>query len=463
MDKSTWQSRRKTLRSAVDGGALLLVGQDETPRNYLANTYPFRQDSHFLYFVGVDQPGYAALVSPDGEEWLFGTPEHPDDLIWHGPHASLADHAATAGIGKVASFAELAPRLRALAAQGVELHYLPPYSAARTIRLAELLGRPVDAISAGASKALVSAVVAMRSRKSASEVAEIEEALGISKAMYEAAYPLVRPGRFEREIAGAMQGVALARDRAQSFNPIVSVRGEVLHNVSTANRLRAGQLLLVDSGTESVHYYASDITRTFPVSGTFTPEQRAVYETVLGAQQAAIAAAGPTLSNRDLHFVAAKRIAEGLKDLGLMKGAVDSAVEAGAHALFFVHGLGHMLGLDVHDMEDLGDAVGYPEGEARSSQFGLAFLRLARRLEPGFVVTVEPGIYFIPALMDRWQAEGRHRDFICYDRLGPFRGFGGIRIEDDLLITESGARVLGPPIPKSVLEVESTLREAVSS
>ncbi|MDY0001514.1 MAG: Xaa-Pro aminopeptidase [Polyangia bacterium] len=457
MDKATRKARRQALRGAVQGGALLLFGNEEAPKNYLGNPYPFRQDSSFLYFVGVDQPGLAALLLPDGEEWLFGAPEHPDDLIWHGPHPDLADHAEAAGIAKHAAMAELGPRLGALLGKGVEIHYLPPYRADRAVRLSELLSRPIGEIASGASRAMVRAVVELRSRKTEAEVREIEEALGISKAMYEAAYPMIRPGRYEREISGAMQGAALAMDRAQSFNPIVSVRGEVLHNVSYSNRLEAGQILLVDSGTESRHHYASDITRAYPVSGTFTPEQRDIYEVVLGGQRVAIENAGPTMTNRDLHLMTALRMAEGLKTLGLMKGDPGEAVEAGAHALFFVHGLGHMLGLDVHDMEDLGDAVGYPEGEARSSQFGLAFLRLSRRLEPGFVITVEPGIYFVPALIERWRSEGRHKDFICYDRLGAFLSFGGVRIEDDLLITSGGARVLGPPIPKTVAEVEGAL------
>lgn len=457
MDTQTRRTRRRLLREALEDGALLLVGNQDSPRNYLANTYPFRQDSHFLYYVGVDLPGFAYLVLPDGEEWLFGAAEDADDLIWHGPHPVLADHAEAAGIARSASMADLGSRLRDLRTRGVTVHYLPPYRIERTHWLAERLGQAVTQVSLGYSKEMVAAVVAARSIKTAAEVAEIEEALAISKQMYEAAYPLIRPGRMEHEIAGAMQRVSLAFDRAQSFNPIVSVRGEVLHNVSYKNQLKEGQLLLVDSGTESPHFYASDITRTFPVSGRFTSEQRAIYEVVLAAQRAAIDAASPALSNRELHLVAARTIASGLKDVGLMRGEVDAAVEAGAHALFFVHGLGHLLGLDVHDMEDLGDVAGYPEGEARSTQFGLSFLRLARPLAPGFVVTVEPGIYFIPALMDRWRAEGRHLDFIRYDRLEPFRCFGGIRIEDDLLITVDGARVLGPPIPKDVDDIEALL------
>ncbi len=251
----------------------------------------------------------------------------------------------------------------------------------------------------------------------------------------------------------------MAANRQLAFQPIVTVRGEVLHNESYANTLSAADMLLIDSGAESRRCYASDVTRTFPVNGHFEPQQRDIYEVVLAAQLAAITTASPEVTNRDVHLMAARTIASGLTDVGLMRGDPDAAVEAGAHALFFPHGIGHMLGLDVHDMEDLGDEVGYPAGESRSTQFGLNALRLARRLEPGFVITVEPGIYFIPALIDRWRAEGRHADFIRYDKVQAFRGFGGVRIEDDVLITETGSRVLGPGIPKSVDEVEQAVRQ----
>jgi len=441
----------------VEGGAILLLGQQETSRNYLANPYHFRQDSHFLYYVGTDLPDLAALILPDGEEILFGAPEDPDDLVWHGPHPVLGDHARAAGMASGRDISTLGAQLAKLTASGAAVHYLPPYRPDRTVRLAELLGRSLDEVTAGPSAELVRAVVAQRSIKSDAEVAQIEDALAVSYDMYQAAYALVEPGRRESEVAGAMQGVALAKGRAQSFLPIVSVRGEVLHNNTYGNVMQAGELLLVDSGTESPHYYASDITRTLPVSGTFEPRQAAVYQAVLDSQLAAIAAAKPGVTNKALHLIAARTMASGLCDLGIMKGDVDAAVAAGAHALFYVHGLGHMMGVDVHDMEDLGDAVGYPEGEPRSEQFGLAFLRLAKPLEAGFVITVEPGIYFVPALIERWQAESKHADFINYEEATKFIGFGGVRIEDDILITPTGARILGKPIPKTIKEVEAAL------
>ncbi len=305
--------------------------------------------------------------------------------------------------------------------------------------------------------ALVKAVIAQRSFKTDSEIAEIEDALSVTAEAYRKIMAATRPGRTEAELAAVLQGVALAHDRQQSFNPIVSVRGEVLHNTSYANILADGDLLLVDSGADSARSYASDITRTFPVSGTFTSKQRDIYEVVLAMQEAAIGAASPKKTNRELHLLAALTAARGLVDLGLMQGDPQAAVDAGAHALFFPHGLGHMLGQDVHDMEDLGDLVGYDEGDRRSEQFGLAFLRLAKKLEPGFVITIEPGIYFVPALIEQWRTASRHCEFIRYDRLDAFQGFGGIRIEDDVLITAEGARVLGPGIPKTVAELEAVV------
>lgn len=457
MDAMTYRDRRAALRGAVPEGAILLPGSALVPKNYRDNTYPFRQDSHFLYYLGVRQPDLLAVLFPDGSEVLYGPPEDPDDLVWHGPHPHLEDHAESAGIAATGDVGELAAVLRELVAKGVRVHYLPPYREDRTLQLARLLGMAVDAVPHGVSKPLMRAVVAQRNRKSDAEVAEIEDALAVSREMYREAMAAIRPGATEAEVAGALQSAALAHDRQVSFNPIVSIRGEVLHNTSYANTMGDGDLLLIDSGTESPLGYASDITRTFPVGGRFEPRQRQIYEVVLAAQMAVIEAASPARTNRDLHLIAARTIAAGLKEVGLMQGDVDEAVAAGAHALFFPHGIGHMMGLDVHDMEDLGDLVGYPEGEPRSTQFGLGFLRLARRLESGFVITVEPGVYFVPALIDRWRREGLHRDFLRYDEVERWVGFGGIRIEDDVLITGDGARVLGPGIPKTVDEVEAAL------
>lgn len=458
MDHTTYTARRETLRKSLSGGVVLLLGQSDASRNYPANTYRFRQDSHFLYYVGTSLPGMASLIMEDGETVLFGAPEDPDDLVWHGPHPVLGDHARAAGIEKTRPLSDISAVLREKKAEGKTIHYLPPYRGDQKIWLSELLDVSIPSVISGASRELARVVVEQRSVKTDEEIAEIEEALRISAEMYQAALRLIEPGRTESEVCAAMQAVSLKYDRQQSFQPIVSIRGEVLHNESYGNTLKDGDLLLIDSGTESKRFYASDITRTFPVSGRYSEKQTGIYQVVLSAQLAAIEAASPERTNRDLHLIAAQTIARGLTEIGLMKGDPAEAVKNGAHALFFPHGLGHMIGLDVHDMEDLGDVVGYPEGEKRSKQFGLSFLRLARKLEPGYAVTVEPGVYFVPALIDRWKAEGKSKDFINYNEVEKYRDFGGVRIEDDIVITKAGCRVLGPKIPKSVEEVESAMK-----
>jgi len=457
MDASTYAARRNVLRTAVPKGAILIMGNAEAPKNYVENPYPFRQDSHFLYYGGISQAGLALLIEADGSEVLYGTPEHRDDVIWFGPHATLDDHAAAAGIAATADIGGLADRLGTIGDGGVAIHFLPPYRAERSFVLAGLFGIDPREVEARTSIELVRAVNAQRSIKEAAEIVEIEDAVAVTARMYEVTMRSAEAGRTEAEIAAIHQAVAVVRDRRQAFEPIVTVCGDVLHNTSFANTLEDGDLLLVDSGAESPLHYASDITRTMPVSGKFTSQQRDIYEVVLAANEAAINAARPGVTNRELHLLAAHTVASGLKDIGVMKGNVDKAVAAGAHALFFPHGLGHMMGLDVHDMEDLGDIVGYPEGEERSTQFGLAYLRMARKLEPGFVITIEPGIYFIAALIERWQGEKLHRSFIRYDKLDDFCGLGGVRIEDDVLITEDGSRVLGPGIPKTVDDVEAAM------
>ena len=455
-DAKVYVERRKRLREQVRDGVVLWLGHALQPRTYPANTYRFRQHSHFLYFVGRNEPDLAVLSWMDHErDVLFAAPVTMDDIVWSGPLPSPAERAAAAGISETLPLTELPGLVADLRARGVPIHYLTPFQADARLRLAALLGVAPGDLAAGESLPLKRAVVNLRLHKTAEEVAEIEEALGVTREMYLCAMAMTRPGVREAEIAGAMQGLALARDRAQCFQPIVTVRGQVLHNESYDGVLQPGQMLLVDAGAESPNGYASDITRTFPVDGRFTPRQRDLYDLCLAMQTHAIERARPGITNLELHLGAARTLAQGLVDLKLMKGDPGAAVEAGAHALFFPHGLGHMLGLDVHDMEDLGDIVGYGEGVRRSEQFGLGFLRMSRTLEPGFVFTVEPGIYFNPPLIDQWRAEGRHRDFIDYDRVETYRDFGGIRIEDDVLITGDGKRVLGPPIPKTAAEIEA--------
>ncbi len=455
MNAESYTRRRDALRLRLKGWVLLL-GHEEAPRNYGGNPYPFRQNSHVLYYSGVARPGVALLLDMEGgNDRLYGPEDRVEDVVWHGPQPGLSELAADAGIGDVRTFSKLEADLREL---GGPLHFPPPFRGETRLRLMELTGATAPEVEARVSRDLALAIAASRNRKDALEVAEIEEALEITAAMHGAAMALARPGLRESDVAAAIQRIALSRSRAQSYTPIVTVHGEILHNVTYEGELESGRLLLNDSGAESALGYASDITRTFPVSGAFDGRQKAVYEIVLRAQKECIARIAPGVPYVDVHLHGARVIADGLKEMGLMRGDVDDAVAQGAHALFFPHGLGHMLGLDVHDMEDLGeDVVGYLSDQRRSDQFGLGYLRCARPLEAGMVVTCEPGIYFIPALIDQWESERRHAAFIDYDALGAWRDFGGIRIEDDVLCTDGGHRVLGPSIPKEVADVEAAM------
>ncbi len=455
MNSETYTRRRDALRKHLKGWVLLL-GHEEAARNYGGNPYPFRQNSHVLYYSGMTRPGVALLLDMEsGKDRLYGPEDCVEDVVWHGAQPSLVDLADGAGMTDVRSISRLGSDLGDLAGP---LHYPPPYRGESLLRLMELRDSTADEINRGVSRDLAVAIAASRNRKDEEEIAEIEEALGITASMHGAAMAMTRPGLLESDVAAEVQRIALGKSRAQAYTPIVTVHGEILHNVTYEGELEAGRLLLNDSGAESPLGYASDITRTFPVSGSFDERQRAVYEVVLRAQTECIEKIAPGTKYLDVHLHAARVVAAGMKELGLMRGDVDEAVAQGAHALFFPHGLGHMLGLDVHDMEDLGeDVVGYDPDQKRSDQFGLGYLRCARPLAAGMVVTCEPGIYFIPALIDQWEAQGRHASFIDYDALRAWRDFGGIRIEDDVLCTENGHRVLGPAIPKEIADVEAAM------
>ena len=430
--------------------------------NYAANVYPFRQDSSFLYFWNVDQPGLAAVIDVDaGTETLFGDEVTIADVVWSGPQSSIADRAAEAAVGATAPKSALAERVSAAVGHGRPVHFLAPYRGDHTVAIAALLGIAPSEVTDKRSKALHEAVAAQRLYKTPEEVAEIEMAVDVSRDMYLAAMRAAAPGRLEHEIVGEIARVVMARGCAYAFPPICSVHGETLHNPFYRNTLNAGDWFVLDSGAETPAHYASDITRTIPVSGTFSSQQRAIYECVLRAQTGALGTIKPGVPYRDVHLGAARSFVTDLTALGLMKGNGDEAVATGAHALFFPHGLGHLMGLDVHDMENLGeDIVGYGPGYERSTQFGLGYLRLARPLEPGFVLTVEPGLYFIPALIDQWKAEGRHAAFINYTEVERFRDARGCRLEDDVLVTATGGRVLGPGIPKTIAEVEEACRHS---
>ncbi len=457
---SVYQNRRHTLMENVGSGVILFLGNDESPINYPDNIYPFRQDSTFLYYYGLDKAGLAAVIDVDRkDERLYGQDPTVRSLVWTGPSPTVKQFANKTGIRRAGDWAGLSDTVLRALSQGRTVHILPPYRAETALKLSALTGISTGYLKGYASASLIQAVVEQRSVKSEAETEEIETALEISHAIYDRLLAMAVPGIFEREIAARIEEMAVARGSRTSFTTIATVHGETLHNVGYGNRLKKGQLLLIDSGVESAEQYSSDITRTFPVGGRFTDQQRAVYEIVLGAQECAIAAIRPTIRYREIHLAVSEYMVKGLKRLGLMKGDPKAAVRRGAHALFFPHGIGHMLGLDVHDMENLGeDRVGYDDTVARSDQFGLASLRLAKPLKPGYVLTVEPGIYFIPRLIDQWKAEKKLSRFINYDEVDKYKKLGGIRIEDDILVTQSGCRVLGKPIPKTVEDIESRAR-----
>ena len=452
----TYVSRRRELANQLGDGLILLLGNEEAPMNYDGNPYPFRQDSTFLYYTGLDQPGLACIIDTStGATTLYGEYAGLDDVVWTGPKPSVSERAEISGIGQTGTRDDLAADVQDALGTDCTVHLLPPYRDRHRIQIGNLLDVDPRQADEQASPALIRAVVEQRAMKSSEELRELTQAVELTKTMHETAMRMASPGRTEQEIAARLTGLAQSGGGELSFPITCSIRGEILHNHHYANPLLDEDLLLVDTGATSSMHYAADVTRVTPVSGTFTDRQRAVYEAVLDAQETAIAACTVGTSFRDVHLISARVLTEHLIDIGLMRGPADDAVEAGAHALFFPHGLGHMLGLDVHDMEALGESyVGYPGDLERSDQFGLNALRLARDLEPGHVVTVEPGCYFIPQLIARWRDDDKHADFIDYDTVTDFVGFGGIRIEDDIHITEDGPEIIGPAIAKSVDEVE---------
>lgn len=451
-----YKERRTKLAQQVREGVILIYGNDEVPFNYAGNPYKFRQDSNFLYFFGIDEPGMAGLIDlRTGKSILFGNEPSVESEIWTGPRPNLKDYAERSGTEQYFEIAQLQKHIRMESTSKV--HYLPPYPAGRKQKLAQYLDLSVQQVEKGVSISLIKAVVKLRSIKSADEVAQIELSLNNATGpMHIQAMKMANEGMVEYQIAGQMEGIMAAQGYRPSYGIICSIRGEILHNITQLNTLNKDQMLLIDAGAENLMHYASDITRTTPVGRKFNSQQAEIYQAVLDAQIGAIESIKPGIPYREIHMKAARIMAQALADLGLMKGNLDDAVKEGAHALFFPHGLGHQIGLDVHDMEDLGeDYVGYDEEIKRSTQFGTAYLRLGRRLEEGMVVTVEPGLYFIPGLINQWKSENKFEQYINYNKLSAYQNFGGVRIEDNILVTADGHKILGDPIPKSIQEIES--------
>lgn len=465
-DQQIYQTRRARLSKTMGGGLLLFLGNSIASYNYPDNNYPFRQDSTFLYLFGLDYEGLAAIIDVDNDQTIiFGDELTIDDIIWTGVQPTLAQKSAAVGVTETRPMAMLQTYLQQALDRKQPIHFVPPYRGHTIMWMQELLGvrlknEPADAFLQGMPFATPSlelsyALADMRNHKGPEEIAEIAHAIDITVEMHETAMRMVRPGMHEKEIAAAICEVAQRRGYYLSFPTICTNHGETLHNHGYIHTLRDGEMLLLDAGAETEMHYAGDCTSTIPVGPTVSQRQREVHAILLDTYQKATQMIRPGITYRECHVAAWANIAEGLKGLGLMKGDPMEAAEAGAVAMFMPHGLGHMMGLDVHDMENYGEVhVGYPRGAQKDPRFGFRSLRLGRTLEPGFVFTVEPGIYFIPDLIDQWRAAGRFADFICYDRLEAWRDFGGMRNEEDFQITQTGASRIGRKKPGTLAEME---------
>lgn len=457
-DNAVYQDRRQRLVSLVNDGLIILPSNEETGMNYLDNTYPFRQDSSFLYFCGIDRPGLILLLDGrSGESVLVGEDSSLDDIVWTGPVDSLKELAEHSGIERVISNEEAKKWI----SNQAPFHFLPVYRGDQAIRLSRFIDTTVDTIYSGTSEALIKAVVSLREIKSPEEIDQLTEAVNITGKMHLMMMRTAKSGMTEAEVMAAVRTECLKENVDIAYPIILTINGQTLHNHAYHNTLQSGQLLLGDFGAESGMHYAGDITRTIPVDSHFTPLQKDIYSLVLHTLKSATGAIKSGVRYLEAHLAASTTIASGMKDLGFLKGDVQSLVEQGAHALFFPHGLGHALGLDVHDMENLGEKyTGYETGMERSSQFGLKSLRLAKTLLPGMVLTVEPGIYFIPELIALWKKENKFPDYINYTRIEQVLPFGGIRIEDNVVVTPDRAIILGDPIPKEIQDIEQFRKEA---
>lgn len=463
-DKKIYTSRRDELKRLVGKGVILLFGNNEAPNNYPNNAYyPFRQDSSFLYYFGQKRDGLVGVIDVDNNrEYLFGDDIDIEDIVWYGSVDSVADMAAQVGVASSAPMKELNTLIDGAKSKGRAIHFLPPYRFDTKIQIMDLLGIHPSQQKEASSLPLIHAVVKMRSTKSDLEIAEIEDACEIGYRMHITAMRLTRPGVTEKFVGGQVDGIAHSYGSQVSFATIFSQHGEIMHGNPSMAVLESGRLALCDSGAENINNYCSDNTRTYPVNGKFTTRQREIYSIVEECHDLVLNIARPGVKYMDVHFDVCRLMTDRLKELGLMKGDTEAAVRAGAHAMFLPHGLGHMMGLDVHDMEGLGQIyVGF-DNETRPilDQFGTNCLRMGRKLEKGFVVTDEPGIYFIPALIDEWRAKGHCKDFLNFDMLETYKDFGGIRLEDDVLITDDGCRFLGRNrIPYHPDEVEDFMKD----
>lgn len=465
--KDVYARRRQTLvakmaDSAAEGkrGIALFIGNTEAPAQYKDNCYKFRQDSTWLYFFGIDQPLYAAIIDLDnGNETVFANDVEIGDIIWMGPQPSVASVAASVGVEKSAPYTDLNAAVAKVLAEGRPFHFVKPSRYYNTMKIASLLGCGTDEVAGRFSLALTKAIISMRLVKEDCEIEVIDDACNLGYEMHTVARNSIVPGIIEQEIVGKMDGVTLSKGWGVSFPTILTQHGETLHNHLHDKIIEPGKLMVIDAGAESNVHYASDFTRTYPTSGKFTAKQREIYQIVCDCNEFAFSMTSPGISYREVHLKTMHLMLEELRALDIVRGDVQDMVEAGIAGLFMPHGLGHNMGLDVHDMEDYGENyVGYDDDQSRSPQLGLGSLRMARKLVPGNVITDEPGIYFIPALIEKWKSEKTDQGFVNYSKLESYYDFGGIRLEDDVLVTADGARRLGKErLPISPDDVEAAM------
>jgi Xaa-Pro aminopeptidase len=456
---STYVNRRNELIKQMATGVILINGNEEAPMNYKDNVYHFRQNSNFLYYFGIQLSNLNALIDCEtGECIIYGHENTMDDIIWLGEVPALSELASRVGVSIIKPAPQIVIDLKTIKSQNRVVHYLPPYRIEHNRLISDALDLPIQSQNENASIPLIKAVVKQRSIKSDEEIVELIDAVNITRQMHLQAYKSVKPNKYEYESVGDILNVCKAYNAQLAYGVIFSINGQVLHNHSHYNKMKSGRLVINDSGAENAMCYAGDITRTIPVDGKFTSKQKDIYDIVYKMEESSIAALKPGVKYRDIHLHANNVLLDGLKDLGILHGDTSDMLEQGLAGLFMPHGLGHMMGLDVHDMEDLGENyVGYEDGQQRATYLGLKSLRLAKTLESGFVLTVEPGIYFIPQLIYKYKADGKFTDFVDYNKLDEFLDFGGVRIEDNVLITDTGYEVLGEHIPKTTEEVEEIM------
>jgi len=459
--KETYINRRKQLKKQFNTGILLFLGNEENGMNYEDNTYPFRQDSSFLYYFGLDYPGLFGVIDLDeNKDYIFGDDLTIDHIVWMGSQPTIKERSEKAGIKNTGQLKEGIELIQTAKSKKRKIHFLPAYRPEHQIKLYNWLEIPINGTNKHASTDLIVAVGEQRNVKSEEEIEQLEQIVSVTADMHFAAMRYAKPGMTEAQVAAKVHEVALAAGGDISFPIIATINGQTLHNHYHGNTIKEGDLFLLDAGAENKLHYAGDMSSTFPVSQKFTERQIEIYQIALNAHNAAIDALKPGVNYKEIHFTAARKIFDGLKELGFTKGNTEEAVQAGAHALFFPCGTGHLMGLDVHDMENLGEQyVGYA-GEPKSSLFGLKSLRLGRELKPGYVLTIEPGIYFIPELIDLWKSQNKFTKFINYDKVEKYKDFSGTRNEEDILITESGHKILGKPLAKTIEDVEAERAKA---